>query len=550
MFHDQLSLDDDLEVAAQRYAALVLQKLSSPVAGTALPNNISSPDYHTVDVNQIDLFKPRSVGAETLSLQALTQLKLDDKLRALGFNEKDLSAAIGSIVGRMLHPGSERETHRWLQQNSALDELIGHDHNTLSLDRLYQVADKLFKNKSEIEAHLAAQESELFNLQRTIILYDLTNTYFEGQALGNSKAAFGRSKEKRSDCPIVTLGLVLDGEGFPLASEIFKGNVSEAKTLETMVSRLHSRSKNKGSIVVLDAGIASQENLDWLKAQGYRYIVVSRERHKERPELSHGAVIVKDVSGDQVIAKRVVDPDTGEIRLYCHSEKREQKDLAIRTQFARRFEDKLKTLNDGLSKKGTTKKCEKIYERLGRLKEKYARVASDYDVKIETDSDKKHALKIVWARKKSGQQKDTTAGVYCLRTDVQDLTEKDLWTTYVMLTDIEACFKSLKSELGLRPIYHQKEERVSAHLFITLIAYHLVHCLRTQLKHKDIVLSWESLRSIMQSQQRISVSMPNNKAQQIHIRTTTKAEPHQQQIYKALGIEPDSLGAIKTVITG
>ena len=542
------TLDRDLEAIAQRHAALLLQKLSIPVPAGTTTDEQSVTDFQRVDINQLKVLKPRTTGAETLALHAIAQLQLGEKLRHLGFNEKELSAALGTITGRMVHPGSDRETHRWLQQNSALGELIGYDFDTLSLDRVYKTADKLFKHKSAIECHLAQREQQLFNLHRTIILYDLTNTYFEGQATKNSKAKYGRSKEKRKDCPLVTLGLVLDGDGFPLGSQIFEGNASEPKTLQSMLDGLGSASKQRGSTVVIDAGIASQENLEWLRENGYHYIAVSREKYKQKPDLEQGAVIVKPVPNDQVIAQKVEHTDTGEIRLYCHSQKREAKDKAIRNQFNLRYETALTALNEGLSKKRTIKKYEKILGRLGRLKERHARVAGDYDIVVSADEKKINATKIQWTRKKSTADKDENAGVYCLRTDVSTLSEKDLWETYVMLTDIEASFKSMKSELGMRPVYHQNEDRVSAHLFITLLAYHAVHTLRTQLKNSNINLSWQSIRNIMASQQRVTVSMPTADRQQIHIRKTTECEPNQQPIFTALKIKPDVLGPRKTTI--
>ena len=326
---------------------------------------------------------------------------------------------------------------------------------------------------------------------------------------------------------------------------------------------------------MLDAGISSQANLDWLKDKGYHYIVVSRERHKQKPDLNQGAAIVKPTIGDQVIAQRVEDTETGEVRLYCHSQKREAKDQAIRTQFNLRYEAALTSLHEGLTKKGTTKKYEKILERLGRLKEKHARVSQDYSIVVNAGGsnsdngsdnnsditttggspDNKKLIEqnslvteILWTRKDSASKKDDNMGVYCLRTDINTLTEKELWQTYVMLTDVEASFKSMKSELGLRPIYHQKEERVTAHLFITLLAYHLVHTLRTQFKHKGIHLSWQSIRDIMASQQRVTVSMPTAEQQQLYIRTTTEAELVHQPFYQALNLKSDVLGASKTTI--
>jgi transposase len=557
-------LDSELETKAQRYATLLLAKLSAPILdstldATSLSDDGLAHDYHRVDVNRLALSQARSIGAETLSVSMFEHLQLDETLAECGFNQKERAAAKGVIIGRMIHPASERETHRWLQQNSALGELTDIDYQTLSLDRLYQVGDKLLSHKKAIEVHLTQREASLFNLKRTIILYDLTNTFFEGQATSNAQAVFGRSKEKRSDCPLVTMGLVLDGDGFPLASEIFAGNASEPKTLQTMVEQLSGTASSTGltkksevpeskGIVVLDAGIASQDNLRWLTDKGYQYIVVSRERYKERPDLDSGAVVVKDIVGDQVIAKRVLDTETGEVRLFCHSQKREKKEQAIETQFTQRFEAKLSTLNDGLSKKGTIKKYEKILKRVGSIEQKYARIAKDYDIEVVADDEKKHALNITWSIKPARETQASLSGVYCLRTTVTDLSEQELWQTYTMLTDVEACFKSMKSELGLRPIYHQKKARVNAHIFITLLAYHLVHSIRVQLRTAGIRLSWNSLRNYMSTQQRVSVTLPTEAGLSVHIRSTTKAEPVQQAIYKALEIKADRLGSQKSLL--
>lgn len=538
-------IGEALEAKAQRYAALIIQKYAQPVqtpASDKADDPLVEADFQTIDLHQIDLLQPRTLGGEALAYQAMEQLQLRQKLGALGFNSPDLAAAIGSIIGRMINPGSERDTHRWLQNNTALGELIDHDFGTTSLTRLYTVADQLLKHQSAIEDFLYQREEDIFQLSRTLVLYDLTNTYFEGQALGNAKAQFGRSKEKRSDCPLVTLGLVLDGDGFPIHSRVFAGNASEPATLEEMITGLHKPSEGTIPTVVLDAGLASQENIDWLTTQGYQYIVVSREKYKEKPDEDDGAVVVKSAQGNQVIAKRVDCPESGEVRLYCHSTLREKKDSAIRNRFGQRFEEALGKLNEGLDKKGTIKRYDKIIERIGRLKEKNSRVASDYRITVIGDENKDKALRIEWQRSNGAAEKDKQSGVYCLRTNVTTWTEAQLWETYVMLTELEASFRSMKTELGLRPIYHQKEKRVTAHLFITLLAYHIVHTIRYQLKKQDIHFSWQSIRDLMSSQQRITISMQTQTGEQIHLRTTSRAEAHQQRIYQALVFSSDLIG--------
>ncbi len=546
LFHLADDLTQLLEASAQRYSALIIAKLAQPV-GTASP----APDYHHVNINHVEAHQARSIGVETLAWHAVLQLQLDQKLTALGFNKRELAAAIGNIIGRVVSPGSELHTHGWLQSCSALGELLDHDYGKTSLTRLYTISDKLLKHQMALETFLSAQEQTLFDLNRSIVLYDLTNTYFEGQCNQNPNAQFGRSKEKRSDCPLVTLGLVLDGDGFPLSSQVFPGNASEPGTLEQMLGGLQANSpfpQATKPVIIMDAGIASADNIVWLIEQGYQYLVVSRERAVKNPREQDHAVMVRETEHSQVCVYSEIDEETKETRLYCHSEQKAKKEQSIRNRFHVRMEEALNKLDAGLNKKGTVKKYSKILERIGRLREKNRRVSLDYRIEVIADDEKKNAIRIQWQRQPQSEQKDQHCGVYCLRTNIPDWSEEQLWTTYIMLTEIEATFRSFKSELGLRPVYHQKEDRVTGHLFITLLAYHLVHTLRYQLKQQGIHLSWESIRNIMSTQQRITIALPTDDHKMIHLRTTTKAEARQKQIYDALNIKPDLIGQCKTII--
>lgn len=541
-------IDDEyqyLEASALYYSRLIIGKLAQPLLVSTL-----EPDFHTVDINHIEASESRGIGVETLAIHAVIELQIEQKLTALGFSKVELAAALGSIIGRMVAPGSERQTHDWLQNRTALGELLGHDYGTTSQTRLYTISDKLLKNQSTIEGFLANQEQVLFNLNRSIVLYDLTNTYFEGQCAQNPNAQFGRSKEKRRDCPLVTLGLVLDGDGFPLNSQVFAGNASEPSTLKQMVDGLCGKNPLTLSkpLVIMDAGIATAENITWLVEQDYHYLVVSRERNALNPRTQESPVLVRDTEKSNVAVYRVIDPETKETRLYCHSEQKAKKEQAIRELFHGRLEEALKKLNAGLSKKGTTKKYAKVIESVGRLREKHPRVAGDYRIDVVGDEDKINAIRIDWKREPKSDKKDQDCGVYCLRTNIPDWTEQQLWSTYTLLTEIEATFRSLKTDLGLRPVFHQKEDRVTGHLFITLLAYHLVHTLRFQLKQQGINLSWESIRNIMSTQQRITITLPTKDNKTIHLRTTTKPEAQQKQIYAALHIKPDPIGKCKTII--
>ncbi len=530
-----IETETPLETLAQRYAAQIIASRS-----TSIDDKVK---FETVDIASLELVRPRRVGIEQLALHAMKQLTLDDKLKSLGFNQQQLAASIGNIIARMAAPASELATYHWLQNQSGLGELIGYDFEGMGLDRLYQASDLLWKHREAIETHLYSQERDLFSFSETITLYDLTNTFFEGEAKGNPKAQRGRSKEKRSDSPLVTLGLVLDGSGFPRKSQIFPGNASEPTTLSVMLQGLEGRS---GSTVILDAGIASEENIQYLIEHGYHYIVVSRKRKRQFDE--DLSILIKDIPGQTVKVQKVIVEETGEVELYCHSQLREKKEQAIQDNFSHKYEVALDKLHQGLSKKGTIKKYQKIVERLGRLKEKYARAAQHYVVSVMADDEGDKAVSISWKRVEKANSQATHPGVYCLRTNLTDWNEETLWRTYTMLTDLEAVFRSLKSELGLRPIYHHKETRVNGHIFITLIAYHLVQTLRFQLKAERINDSWQTVRRKMENQQRVTVILQREDGKTIHLRKATKAEPEQRVIYQALGISAFPGGIKKTLI--
>lgn len=533
-------LEAQWEEMAQRYAAQVIRAK----ARLDEDRSAEAADYQRLDVESLDLVRPRSVAIEHVALEALRQVGLDTKLEALGFNGRQQAAAIGTLVGRVTAPGSELATHHWLQHHSGLGELIDYDFSRLHLMQLYRISDQLLKHKAALEAFLYARERTLFEFEEVITLYDLTNTYFEGTGQGNANAALGKSKEKRSDCPLVTLALVLDGSGFPKRSEVFTGNASEPQTLAQMVGKLAEEKTGSPPTVVLDAGIATEENIAWLVEHHYQYLVVSRKRHREfNPD---AAVLVKTEGDLRVQAQRVINADTGEVELYCHSSQREKKEQGIAELFAKRFEDALEKLAGGLHKKGTVKRYDKVLERLGRLKEKYSRAAKYYEITVEHDPVSGKATALHWRRDKLID--DTLPGVYCLRTNQDQWDEATLWRTYTMLTDLEAVFRCLKSELGLRPVYHHNTDRVSGHLFISVLAYHLVHTIRFQLKACGIHLSWEGLRRELAGQDRVTVELKRADGKTLHIRKSTRPEPRQQVIYDALGINGRPGKTEKTIV--
>ena len=535
----------DYPEEVENHAQRIVAQLISRQAETSLDadDKPSTSDWHSVNVDSLQLVRPRTVGVEHVALWAMEQVGLPALLAQLGLNSRQQAAAVGSIIGRLAAPGSERATHRWLRDTSALGDLLEVDFENYSLMQLYRASDALMAHKKAIEAHLFGAAMTLFELQPTVTLYDLTNTYFEGDAGSQEKAQRGHSKEKRSDCPLLTLGLMLDASGFVRRSQVFAGNVSESHTLAEMLTALQAP---KGALVVMDRGIATQDNITWLAEQGYRYLVVSRERKRTFDVAS--AMTVTTATQQPVHLHKVLSEDGQETRLYCYSEAREKKEQAIAERFAKRFENALTALSEGLSRPRTQKRIDKIWQRIGRLKEKSHGVAQHYDIDVTSSEDGTQALAIIWRRQPINGSMLTHPGVYCLRSNQTDWDAETLWRTYITLTDLEAVFRSLKSELGLRPIYHHKALRTEGHLFITVIAYQLVQVIRRRLRQHGQSESWTLLRRILNGQQRITATFRRADDCTLHVRKATVAESAQREIYQALGISETPGGIQKTVI--
>jgi hypothetical protein len=409
-----IAYDDEIEEKAQSIAKRVIHRVSENKEQIS----VSNQDYVTVDINTLEHQQIRQIGAEHVGLEIAKQLQLDKLFSELKFNKKQINTALSSIIGRLVAPGSERSTHKYLQTQSALDELLGCDFQQLTLNQLYQISDKLESNKDTIESALFRREKDLFNLDETVTLYDLTNTYFEGRALSNEKAVYGRSKEKRSDCPLVTLGLVLDSSGFPKKSKVYEGNASEPKTLQKILESLEGKTK---PTVVIDAGIASEENIEWLKTNGYNYIAVSKKANKM---VIDEGVIIKHKKDYLIQSRFVKNEKTNECELYCSSELKLKKEESMRNQDSTRFEEGLEKILTGLNKKNTVKGFSEISERIGRLKEKYKRISYTYDVEVVPDEKNEKAITIKW---KKIDNKQKQPGTYCLRSNRTDLDEQTFW---------------------------------------------------------------------------------------------------------------------------
>lgn len=539
-----MAVAESVERCAQHCFARLLAQGGGTMASraTTASSDPSPSAFVEVDPDSLELTRPRSIGVEHAALAAMRELAFEPLLESLGISGVMRTAIVGSVIARMAAPGSELASHRWLTATSGLGDLLEVDLAALPLSRLYRASDLLMKHREVIETRLFARIETVFGLEASVTLYDLTNTYFEGAAAANPKAARGRSKEKRSDCPLVTLGVVCDGSGFIRRSRVFAGNAVECRTLEQMLTDLAAPA---GALVIMDRGIATAANLAWLVGHGYRYLVVSRER--ERRFDADRATTLLSAGEDPIQVVRELSEDGREVRLHCHSPGREMKESGIMARFCTRFEAGLTKLAHGLTTSRGEKRLDRIQERIGRLKAASRGAGQHYTVTLETDSTGQAVTVLRWEKTPVPGTMLTDPGVYCLRSNELSWDAEQLWRTYMMLTDLEAVFRSLKGELGLRPIFHSKEERSDGHLFISVLAYQFVQAIRQRLGAHGIHDSWAGLREVLAVQRRVTASFVQKDGRTLHVRKATRPEPDLLHIYDALGLAHQPGGIQKLI---
>jgi len=538
--------DPQIEKLARHYAKVIVRERLNKESERAASDNAAdrlSTDYQTVDVNSVSSSEARKIGAEHVVLAQMREYKFDKMLKELGFTDNQLNYAKILIAGRLVNPSSERETARWANEDSAILELLQARINVYDT-ALHRTAVLLWEHHDKIEQRLSQAAREIFGLKETIILYDLTNTYFEGSKKGSKIAKHAKSKDKRNDRPLITLALTLDGQGFPKQSKVYEGNISEPGTLEKMLDELSNvvDGFNPQKTIVIDAGIATEDNLEIIKRKQFKYLAVSRKK-------SYGDVFWQGSQEQQI---KLSDKKTRlrvklvttkkELYLLCHSQAKEAKEKAILDRRLKKFEEGLSGINKGLKKKRTHKKYDQIIERIGRLKEKYG-VGSLYD--IEVKQQKGVATKIIFNKNPNGKAKEKRVGEYVIRTNRLDLIEEEISKIHRTLTTVEDSFRSMKSELGLRPNYHKRDDTSTAHIFITVIAYHIIAGILKKLRTNGINYSWRTIRNILSTQVRVTTSFNTEDKATIHIRTTTTPTLKQSDIYSKLGLLQKPLKQVK-----
>ena len=505
-----------------------------------------------IDLNSIRNKDVREVGAEWMSYQAMRQLQIAPFLESLGWSEDQVRLAQTHIISRAVYPASELKTTRWIKENSAVCEITGYDLEQVTKDRLYAISKKLYSEKEALEQHLSTRTNELFDIQDKIVLYDLTNTYFEGRKQGSKLAKYGRSKEKRSDAKLVVLGLVINPEGFLKYYSIMEGNMADSKTLEGMIGKLRIKTSStaRKALVVIDAGIATDENLKMILDNGYDYLCVSRSNLKTyNIEAGAATVSVTDNRKQKIELCRVKSDRNTDYYLKVESHSKELKERSMNEQFRSRFEAGLQQIADSLTKKGGVKQEDKVHQRIGRLKQKYPSIQRYFDIETEVkeeaetkrkkknaepDKEKKRIVTSVkWAIKEDVDI-NARSGVYFLRTSLESKSEESVWQFYNIIREIEATFRVLKTDLDLRPIYHKKDENTMAHLHLGLLAYWLVNTVRHQLKQDGIHSGWREIIRTMNTQKAVTTLAQNNHEEVIMIRRCSEPNQQVRKLYDAL----------------
>ena len=508
-------------------------------------------DVVAIHTDQVRTEDAREAGPVHVGNQMWRALTLDPILAEAGLSARARVLTEIMTLNRLVRPASEHAMPDWIRR-TALGDILGTDFATLADDALYRNLDRLHPQRAGIEQALAARERTLFNLDDTIYLYDLTSTYFEGQCPRNPQARRGYSRDHRPDCKQVIVGLVLDRAGFPKAHEVFDGNRQDRTTLNAMLTALEQRTGRRGgATVVIDRGLAFADNLAQIRARDHHYIVAARptERHE------HLDAFEDDTGWTEVLRTpsprnpgqkktRVLIKRAGsgeEVHLLCRSDGRREKDQAIRDKHEQRFLRDLTKLQARVAR-GRLRTPAKIHEALGRLKERYSRVARYYAL-VYDDATRAVTWTVQAELKTRAEQLD---GAYLLRTDRQDVTDEEIWRLYILLTRVEAAFRAMKSPLLERPIFHHLEHRVQTHIFLCVLAYHLLVAIEKRFLDQGVHTSWATLREQLSTHQVVTAVLPAPDGRTLRIRRSSTPDAIHREIYHTLRIPHDVMKPVKT----
>ena len=511
--------------------------------------NETLPERLYVDPESVGHENGVRLGPSLVLLQAWRSLDLDRILAEHGFSNEQIATAKAVVLNRLIEPTSEHELPNWLE-TTALGDLLGFHAEGWAEDRFYRINDKLLAVMPKIEPHLRKKERDLFNLDQTILLYDLTNSYFEGTAGKNDLARRSMaSKEKRSDCPLISVGVVLDAEGFIIRHKVFAGNISDCKTLIEAVTDLEETGGSSKPVVIVDGGMATDKNLRTLRECGYDYIVNGKRKTRaafasEFMEQDAFRRVEGRGAADEkrpVFVRRIESGN--EMIVLCRSIGRRDKENAIVDGAERKLIEGLEKLQARILRNDSRLKLDKgselVDRAIGRLAARTTRASKLFNIEYNHE----HRT-LSWERQQQWDENRDLHGCYHLRSSL-DLEDRQLWKLYITLTRVEDAFRSMKSELGLHPFHHQLARRCKAHIWITVLAYHLLRWTEHSLKLSGYECTWRTLRRRLDTHCYATVILEDNTGLEIHLRKPGRPNSVQKIIYALLGIDWKGLPAVR-----
>jgi len=444
------------------------------------------------------------------------------------------------VIARLCEPSSELHIAEDWYRRTALEDLLGVSAERINENRLYRALDELLPHKQAIEQHLVKRLGELFDLSYDLLLYDVTSTYFEGLAARNPLAQRGHSRDHRPDCKQVCIALLVAREGMPLGYEVFPGNRVDVTTVEEIVEAMEARFGVANRVWVMDRGMMSADNIEWLQETKRRYLIGSPK--SELKKWSREIAEAKDwrtVRGG-VEAKLCKGPDGQETFLLCRSADRREKEKAMHARFAKRIEERLETLGRRIERSRRRLDRGPLERQIGRILEKNSRAAGRYAIRLEDDQTKPAGLRLVWkAQPEWDEWAQHSEGTYVLRTNVHEWSEEQLWRTYVQLTEAEAAFRIHKSDLSIRPIWHQKADRVQAHILVCFLAYVLWKTLEQWQQQAGLGNSPRTILEELGRIQSTDVVLPlaDGSRRELRIRCVVRPDNAQAMLLDRLGLQ-------------
>jgi hypothetical protein len=533
-YKNELALFEEVDEQVVEWVNMFWNEM---IARQTIDRKTMEEKHRLVKADTIKHKEAREIGTEWICVNTWNQLQLTVLFENLGWNEEKIQLAMTQVISRAVYPGSELATSKWIKDNSAICDITGYDANKITKDKLYQSALDLYQHKAVIEKHLSTTTNELFDLQDRIMLYDLTNTYFEGNKRHSQLAKYGRSKEKRSDAKLVVLAMVINIEGFIKYSAIHEGNYVDTSDIKTLIEKLScNTSVIAKPIVVMDAGIATEKNLATLTQQGYKYVVVSRSKLKDYQPVQQGKETYLLTKYKKIIRLSLVQSEKyTDSFLKVESPAKGMKEQGIRNRLEQGYEQQLELIKQSLFKPRGIKKADKVQQRIGRAKQKYPSIHHLYNITLDIDTATQTVKNIYWQKDMAkAEEASKKLGVYFLRTNLEDTDEALEWMIYNTIREIESTFRILKTDLDLRPIYHKNDDATMAHLHLGLLAYWLVNTIRHQLKKSGINNDWKEIKRKASTQKSVLTTAQNSYDKIIQIKRCTEPTEDLKQIHNAL----------------